>query len=462
MFGRGSSSVHDTLCRCVPAVLATAILVPAIAAAQESQLRPNRNGASFLSIRSDVAADVRRITLPDAQQLAQAANDPLARLGQLQVEAARQHRLGVTSMYFPSVTTQAFNLHLNETPGQLLSFRRPLTGGLISVPVGVISQDQTTVNVVATQPITQLFAVRQLVKIAQADENIARTKAGMPVTALARQVEKNFFDLLVAERELAAAASDARKVRTSWATVSDAGLLGTAAQQTDALRVERAQAAVAGEVATLTAALNGLLGLAPDTRLELVPPAPLVENLTLKDVLARAQASPSLEVVEAEQTAVKARSAVKLAKFAYVPGVAILGGYVHQDALSDVVLPENFAYVGVAATYTLFDSLKRERAVKEASAQEQAATLGVELVKAKSAATAKSAYIELERSRDAYQFARQMLSTSRTGVRLVSNSENAEAGRARAEADVFRAERRYREAYAALTSLIADGQPAIR
>lgn len=177
MFGRGSSSVQDTRCRCVPVVLAAAILVPVIAAAQESQITPNRNGPSFLSIRGDVPADVRRITLADAQQLAQAANDPLARLGQLQVEAARQHRLGVTSMYFPSVTTQAFNLHLSETPGQLLSFQRPLTGGLISVPVGVVSQDSTTVNIVATQPITQLFAVRQLVKIAEADENIARTKA---------------------------------------------------------------------------------------------------------------------------------------------------------------------------------------------------------------------------------------------------------------------------------------------
>ena len=462
MFGRRSSPAQDTRRRCVPAVLATAILVPAIAAAQESQLTPNRNGPSLLSIRGGVAADVRRITLADAQQLAQAANDPLARLGQLQVEAAKQHRLGVTSMYFPSVTTQAFNLHLNETPGELLSFRRPLTGGLISVPVGVISQDQTTVNVVATQPITQLFAVRQLVKIAQADENIARSKAGIPVTAIARQVEKNFFDLLVAERELAAAASDAKTVRTSWATIGDDGLLGTAAQRTDALRVERAHAAVAGEVATLTAALNGLLGLAPDTRLELVPPAPLVENLTLKEALARAQASPSPDVVEAEQTAVKARSAARLAKFAYVPGVAVLGGYVHQDAVSDTVLPENFAYVGVVATYTLFDSLKRERGVKEASAQEQAATLGVELAKAKSAATVRSAYIELERSRGAYHVARQMLSASRTGVRLVSNSANTEAGRARAEADVFRAEKSYREAYAALTSLIADGQPTIR
>lgn len=100
--------------------------------------------------------------------------------------------------------------------------------------------------------------------------------------------------------------------------------------------------------------------------------------------------------------------------------------------------------------------------MKEASAQQRAAYLGVELTRAKAAAGVKSAYIELERSRDAYRFARQVLSASRTGVRLVSNGENEEAGRARAEADVFRAENRYREAYAALTSLIADGQPTIR
>ena len=44
----------------------------------------------------------------------QAASDPLKRLGELQVEAARQHRLGVRSLYFPSVATQFLNLHLSE------------------------------------------------------------------------------------------------------------------------------------------------------------------------------------------------------------------------------------------------------------------------------------------------------------------------------------------------------------
>jgi outer membrane protein TolC len=197
-----------------------------------------------------------------------------------------------------------------------------------------------------------------------------------------------------------------------------------------------------------------LLGLAPDTRLELVPPPPLIENLTLRDALSQAQASPPLEVIEAEQTAAKAHAAAKLAKLDYVPGVAVLGGYLHQDALNDTVLPESFGYVGVLATYTLFDSFKRQRAIKEAAAQEQAADLGVDLAKAKAAAAVKSAYFELERSRDAYYLARQLLSTNRTGMSFVVDAKDAESRLARAEADALRAEMTYREAYATLQSLL--------
>src|SRR5262245_56762327 len=209
MLRRGCSPSHNTLCQRVPAALVASILITVAAAAQESQQSaPSPNGPSLLriwrdvpadSIRGDVTARLRRITLADAQHLAQGANDALKRLGELQVEAARQHRLGVTSMYFPSVATQFLDFRLSEEPGVLLTLQQPLTGAAISVPITVIFQTQTAFNVVAAQPITQLFAVRQLVHIARADENIARAKAGLPVAAISRQVEKNFFDLLVAE-----------------------------------------------------------------------------------------------------------------------------------------------------------------------------------------------------------------------------------------------------------------------
>jgi len=455
MLRRGCFSIRDGFRRRVPVTLVTLLLLPGTAAAQKSPSSLTFSGPVILTVPSQIGSDVRRLTLTEAQQLAQAASDPLVRLGRLQVEAAEEHRKGVRSMYFPSVSTQFFALHLSEEPGQILSFQRPLTGALISVPITAVFQNQNAVNVVATQPITQLLSIRQLVKIARADENIARAKAGLPVTAAARQVEKNFFELLVAERELAAADSGARTRRTGWVTVGDSGAPGTATQQADAVRADTSASLLASKVATLTASLNGLLGLAPDTRLELVAPPPLLENVTLNDALAQAQAAAPEEVIEAEQTAVKAHAAAKLARLQYVPGVAVFGGYLHQDVLADTILPESFAYVGVLATYTLFDSFKREHAIKEAAANEQAADLGVDLAKAKAAAAVKSAYFELERSRDAYYLARRLLLSTGEGVSFVSNRPDAESNRARAEADVFRAEIAYRDAYATLTTLIA-------
>ena len=410
--------------------LAMSVLLAAVAAAQDTP--------RVLKIPGDVLPNTRVITLPDAQQQAQVAAGPIMRLGELQVEAARQHRLGVKSLYFPSVSTQADYLHLTEAPGEIFTVQRPLTGGIISLPVQAVFQDPYAVNVVVTQPITQLFGVRQLVKIARADENIARAKAGMPVTEVASRVEKTFFELLVAQRELAAATVEARRVRAS-------------------LVADTSRTLAADAEAALTVSLNELLGFPLDTHLELVPPTPLVEHLTLSNALAAAQAAPPLEVVEAEQTAVKAHSAAHLAKLEYGPGIAIMGGYVHQHSTSTTVLPEDFGYVGVVGTYTLFDSFKREHSVKEAAAQAHAADIGVQLAKDKAAAAVKTAYFELERSRVAYNLARQMLSsTGEARVSRVSDSSDTDTSRARAEADLFRAELAYRQAYTKVTSLMPD------
>jgi outer membrane protein TolC len=137
-----------------------------------------------------------------------------------QVEAAKQHRLSTKSLYFPNVSTQFENLHFNKALGELLSVRRPFAGDTISVPVNIIEQNQTAVNFAVVQPITPLFAVRQHVTIARADENIARAKAGMPVAVTASTVEKTYYDLLIAERELVSAVAEAKKVQAKWVTVA--------------------------------------------------------------------------------------------------------------------------------------------------------------------------------------------------------------------------------------------------
>jgi outer membrane protein TolC len=406
-------------------------------------------GSSFATNAGDAPLAVRRVTLEEAQQMAGGASNPLVRLGQLQVEIAKQHRLGVQSMYFPNVGGQLENLHFNKNTGPLLTFDRLQR----TVAVDIINKNQTAYNFSAVQPVTPLFAIHQLVKIARADENIARAKAGMPVAETASRVEKNYFDLLVAERELIGAQAEAKKIQAKWLTASSSGAPRISAEQeADMIAAEKAIALPASKVKELTASLVEMVGLPEGTRLQLVPPEPFVENISLNEATEKA-AAVSPEVVEAEQTAVKAHAGSTLSKMAYFPSVAIVGGYTDQNALN-IILPRSFTYIGLIATYTVFDFGKREHGVKEATAQAEAADLAVQLTKAKVGASVKSSYLELERSRQLVQLARRMASATRiVEANYRPDDPEVESAQAKMEADMFRSELEYRQAYARLRSL---------
>ena len=411
-------------------------------------------GSSVAPKPGDAPARVLRITLDEAQQRAGAAggaNNPLVRLAELQVEAAKQHRLGVQGLYFPNISGQMDNLHLNKVTGKI---ERPIAGTV--VPFNLFGKNATGVNFAAVQPVTPLFAIYQLVKIARADENIARAKAGMPVAETSRRVEKNYYELLVAQRELISAETEAKKVQGKWLTASSPGAPRISTEQeTEMIGAEKAVVLSASKVKELTASLNEMMGLPEATRLELVPPEPLEENLTLKEVADKAVAA-NPEVVEAEQTAVKAHAGSTLSKMAYFPSVAIIGGYANQD-LVNLVLPQDFSYIGLMGTFTVFDGAKREHGVKEARAQAEMADLGVQLTKAKVAAGVKSSYFELERSRKLSQLARQMVSATRVvEASYQSDNPDVESTQAKMEAEMFRAELEYRQAYARLKSLMGD------
>lgn len=397
---------------------------------------------------------VCRLTLEEAQQAAGGAGNPLVRLAQLSVEVAKQHREGVQGLYYPNIGTQLANLHLNKQTGQVLTVQRPLTGMIVSVPVNIFAKNQTDFNVGVAQPVTPLLSIYQLVKIARADENIAKAKAGMPVAETARKVEKNFFDLLVAQRELTSAEADAKKIQAKWLTASNSGTpIVSTAQETDILGAEKAVVLATSKVKELTALLDGMVGLPEGTRLELVPPEPLVENISLNEAIDKIVANP--EVIEAEQTAIKAHAGLALTKLTYVPTVAILGGYANQNVISDRVLPKDFGYIGFIATFTLFDGFKREHTLKEVKAQSEMADLGVQLTKAKVAAGVKSSYLELDRSRQLYQLARRIVSaTEVVEASYKRDDPEVESARAKMEADVFRAELEYRQAYAKLKALM--------
>src|SRR6267378_1116201 len=410
----------------------------------------NNGGSSFALNSGDAPADVRRITLDEAQQLAGGASNPLVRLAELQVRVAKEHRLGVQSLYFPNISGQLENLHFNKNTGPVLTLDR--LGK--TVPVDIIGKNQTAYNFSAVQPLTPLFAVHQLVKIARADENIARAKAGMPVAETAGKVEKNYFDLLIADRELVSAEADSKKIQMKWLSASNSGAPSISSEQLkDINGAEKAVVLASSKVKELTASLNEALGLPAGTKLELVPPEPLVEDTSLEEAVDTAAAA-NAAVVEAEQTAVKAHAGSTLSKMQYFPSVAIIGGYTNQNALK-VILPRDFSYVGFMATYTVFDFGKRERGVKESNAQAEMAEMAVPLTKAKVTAEVKSSYFELERSRKLSQLARRMVSAGQVvEASFQSDNPEVEPEQAKMEAAMFRSELEYRQAYARLKNLM--------
>lgn len=402
------------------------------------------------------AGRARRLTLEQVKS----ANPPVAslpaRMAQLSVEAAKQHRLAVQADYFPKFGALAGNLHYTDFLGSLVTVRRPLLGTQSQVTVPIFSQNQTFAVLTFTQPLTPLLQVHQAVKIARADERIAMAKAASPIAKNARKskLEETYFKLLIAQRKLLSAESKVQRVqgRTLYAGAS-LGLVRASDPEPDVAEAQKTVVTETAEVRELTASLNRAMGWPEDTELELATPDPLVENVSLGEISDKSVAT-SPDVIVAEQTVVKARAASTLSKLAYVPSIAAVSGYMFQNIIPAV--PSNYGYGGVIASYDLFDFGKREHTIKEAHVQLEMAELALQATKAKVAADLKKSYFELERSRQLSQVAQKMGASLALVLHVTANGENAEvkAARADAEVEMLEADLAHRQAYARLKALM--------
>jgi outer membrane protein TolC len=178
----------------------------------------------------------------------------------------------------------------------------------------------------------------------------------------------------------------------------------------------------------LTQSLNTLVGYPVDTPLELAAPEPASDTFSLEEATQQALRN-SPEIVEAEQTVVKAKAAVRLAKLEYMPDVALIGGYSFQNAIP--LLPRDFSFVGVAAALNIFDFGKRENTINESQTRLSMAEANLELVRMKVAANARNAFFQLQRNRETRNAAWEVANTTK---------------HPKAEADMFQAELDYRSA----------------
>jgi outer membrane protein TolC len=410
-----------------------------------------------------------RLTLEEAQ--ARAVSTQAVVLTAAGVDAAHFHHKALQSEYFPRVGAYLVNIHYNKFMGDTIQLfaRRPLIP-TFTRNVPLFDKDQTFVGPTVTQPLTPIFKIREAVRIAKADERIAEAKAYAASAQLTADVERAYFDLLIAQRRQTEASANVEVAERKLQIASAAALPvdGAAERETALLEAQKALLAASDKVTELTRSLTGLTGLPEAARLELIPPPPVVieADFSPQPPQKTVQAAPPQkprpviaidpEIVEAEEGVVKAKAARRLAKLEYLPDAVITGGYMFQTGIP--LLPDDFSWIGVIATWTIFDFGKRERTIKERDAQVTMAKANLELVQAKAAAGAQKIVMDVDRTRRILQLTRQVVSMHRAMTpRDQDPGPEARAALAKAEAEMFQAELDYRTTCAQM-KLVISGQ----
>jgi outer membrane protein TolC len=373
---------------------------------------------AVLALSAAYGADRPQIlTLQDAQARALAASK-LSELANLGVKGARQRREGVQADYLPKVGAHLVNLHFNKSMGKLIALVDQPFGGL-----RFLDKDLTVVSAKAIQPVTPIFQIRQAVRLARADERIAQAKADAAAAAVKSSVQSAYFALLIAQRQQVAAEARSRNAD------SPVRLASTAAATA---KSDKALAATNDRVEEFTEALRELIGGARGVTYELLPP-PLIDEAVDNGPVPALGIERNPDVVEAREGVVKASAALKVAKLNYMPEVVGVGGYVFQNAIP--IIRRDFSYIGIMATWNVYDFGKRERLLAEGQTQLRMAELNLELVRAKVVAKSAKASADVES-------ARRMLRLARRVVKMLPSDAVAE--RAEAEAEMFQADLDFR------------------
>jgi outer membrane protein len=400
------------------------------------------------------APKVFRLTLPEAKERALSANK-LLNLASMNAQAKAYAIKVARSDYFPKVIGGVLYLHFNDDLGKVLTTQGRALGPLLTFPptsiqAAVFQQNSTFTTVNVLQPITDLLKVRQGVKIAQADEQIAKAELERGTRELVSGVEQLYWGLLAARRIQKGAAEGVQGAELLAQT-------GTLEARTALVEARQALQQVNKQIADLQEQLNGLLDLPLCTTLELVEPSlPVAPFRCVDEVIGLALAA-SPEIRKAQQTIAKAQAAVAAGKLDYVPSIAAFGGYLNQQSIQ--FLQPNISYLGVMGTYTFVDWGKRRNTIRERNTLESMATIQLQQTEDEVRQKAQKAFRELAEAQQARNTAQEMLDLRKEGEKNAGAPMAmiaAVKARMMAEVDFIKADLAYRQAYVQLMSLVGQ------
>ena len=173
------------------------------------------------------------------------------------------------------------------------------------------------------------------------------------------------------------------------------------------------------QIADYQAALNDLLGLALDTKLELDPVVPATSETVSKTEYLKIAWAENPEILAAEESVQKARAGVKGARSAYIPDITAYARESYQDGVPFLV--HNFGEFGVHLSYDVFDFGKRRAAIGEREVQLAEAEQNVQRLKEEVAVSVERSYDKVERTRSMVAVAQEVVRLRQESERLAVN-----------------------------------------
>jgi multidrug efflux pump subunit AcrB/outer membrane protein TolC len=238
-----------------------------------------------------------------------------------------------------------------------------------------------------TQPVTQLWRIRQAQQLASAQTMGAAADRARAEADITLAVERLYAAVLIARSREHAAELAARATQQQTANVEQAVAAGinVSAQglgaTASALDAEYTRIAAADSASDAESQLRNVLALPPGTRLDLVVPAPesRSEPLSALDVYLAKGLVGSPDVAAASATLEQAKHASALAHDSYIPDLGIGLTYTMLNGVS--FLPQHAVGLSIQGSWTVLDWGKRGSLTRERAAQQDAASVGVALVR---------------------------------------------------------------------------------
>jgi outer membrane protein TolC len=392
-----------------------------------------------------------RLTLAEARDLALRNNKALE-LARLNVSEKGYAARAARKDYLPKLMGTDSYFHFNQPLGSVVTVQQGRRGILppnVSIfDANVLNQDSNLASLFLAQPITKLIAVNAAVQVARADEAAAQAQLDKGARDLLSGVTQAYYGLLGAQR--------IQNTLELQVSLLEQLLQAKPVPELRIALIETRQGLLqaAGQVRELTMQLDDLLDLPPGALLELDDPVPAELPVQQAEQAGELAVACDPEIREAQQGIIKAEAAMKMAKMAYLPDVAIVGGYANQTVAS--YIQPNFGFVGLTGNYTFFEWGKKQDVKHQRDMDLALARQNVQVKTNKVRLEARKAFSQYEQARDEYRLAGEMVAARRDAEKTASGAAAAQAksDTTKAELDNLKAEIAYRVAHAQLMGLI--------